>query len=512
MGGEKLLEVIGVSKSFPGVAALEEVSFDVKKGEIHCLVGENGAGKSTLIKILSGLYPHGSYRGKAVFDGKEIKFNSPNDSRLRGISTIYQELPLVEQLDIAENISMGSELSSAGIIDSHASFKRAKEALKEVGLEALPDTLVLNLGVGQQQLVAIAKALSQKAKLIILDEPTASLSEEDSSKLIAIMKELKAKGVASLYISHRLGEIFAAADRVTVLRDGKSVKTYEIKDLTEKELIHSMVGRELTQQYPRKVRTTGDRILSVDGLTVKNREMNKMLDNISFELKKGEILGFTGLVGAGRSELVMSLFGLWGSITSGSVSIDGKPLAIKDAGTTIASGIGLVPEDRKRLGLVLIEDIKSNVSLASLRRISSAGVVDEGREILDAEGCVKKLNIRTPSIEQEAMNLSGGNQQKVVLGKWMMTSPKVLVFDEPTRGIDVGAKTEIYSIINDLVDQGIGVIIISSDLPEVLGICDRIVVMCDGTIAAEMPSEGATQEKIMYYATGGKGQYGTEKL
>jgi len=507
ISGENLLEIENISKEFPGVTALEGVSFKIKRGEIHCLVGENGAGKSTLIKILSGLYPYGSYSGKIIFDGSEIKFKSPNDSKLFGMATIYQELPLVEQLDIAENISMGSEISSFGVIDRGDTYTRAIDALKEVGLDVNPETLISSLGVGQQQLVAIAKALSQRSKLLILDEPTASLSDEDADKLLNILKQLKKEGITSIYISHRLKEIFSAADRVTVMRDGRTINTYDITGLTEEDLIHAMVGRQLKEKYPRRPHKAGEEILSVSGLTVVNGELNKILKDISFTLKKGEILGITGLVGAGRTELVMSLFGLWGKIESGSVAVDGKRLDIKDAGKTIASGIGLVPEDRKRLGLVLIEDIKSNISLASLKKISPDGVVDEGKEITDAEGCVKKLNIRTPSIEQEAMNLSGGNQQKVVLGKWMMTAPKVLVFDEPTRGIDVGAKSEIYNIINDLVDQGIGIIIISSELPEVLGICDRVIVMCDGAVAAEMPVAEATQEKIMYYATGGKGEY-----
>lgn len=499
-----ILEVKNVSKDFPGVKALEDVSFSIKRGEIHCLVGENGAGKSTLIKILSGLYPFGSYTDGIVFDGKEIKFKSPNDSRAAGIATIYQELPMVDQMDITENICLGDEVGRFGIIDKQASLQKAKAAMQEIGLMDDPQVLVSELGMGEQQMVAIAKALSQKAKLLILDEPTAALSEEEAAKLLAILKELKAKGVTSIFISHRLQEIFDAADTITVLRDGKSINSFKREGLTEDELIRAMVGREVSQKYPRRERTLGRELLAVKNLNLIHSGMKKTLKDISFTLKQGEILGLTGLVGAGRTELVMSLFGLWGKIVSGEVYLDGRQMPVKNPAQTIAAGLGLVSEDRKKYGLILMEDVKKNISLPSLKQISQRGVINENKEMKAAEEYAHRLNIRISSVEQETMNLSGGNQQKVVFGKWLMTAPKVLIFDEPTRGIDVAAKFEIYRIINELVDQGIGTIIVSSDLPEIIGLCDRVLVMCDGRLTAELPIKEATQEKIMHYAIGGK--------
>jgi len=504
---DNILEIINATKEFPGVTALDNASFNVKYGEIHCLVGENGAGKSTLIKILSGFYPAGSYSGRIIFNGKEIGFRSTNDSRLAGISTIYQELPLVEQLNITENIALGNEISCFGVINSSTAYNLAGQCLKTVGLDVNPGTLVADISVGQQQLVAIAKALSQKSQLLILDEPTASLSDDDAEKLLEILSSLKKEGITIIYISHRLKEILKIADRVTVMRDGKIINTCDKAGLTESKLIRTMVGRELTKKYPRKEHAPGEIVLAVSHLSVHNESSNKTLQDITFSLRKGEILGLTGLVGAGRTELAMSLFGVWGKVVSGNVLIDGQELAIKSPEKTIAAGLGLVSEDRKRLGLVMADNIIANINLTSIKNISPKGVVNEAKSILNADKYVKQLNIRTPSLEQAAGNLSGGNQQKVVLGKWLSTPLKVLIFDEPTRGIDVEAKSEIYEIINQLVDRGIGIMIISSELEEILGICDRILVMYEGRISKELPIKEATQEKIMFYETGGAGKY-----
>ncbi|MFH1189310.1 MAG: xylose ABC transporter ATP-binding protein [Candidatus Omnitrophota bacterium] len=499
-----ILEMRGITKDFPGVKALDDVTFSVKPGEIHALVGENGAGKSTLMKILSGVYPVGTYDGTIVIEGAEKKFNSTRASENAGIAIIYQELALVKQLSIVENICLGDEIARGGVINWDASNKRADEVLKKVGLNVNPEFPISYLGVGEQQLVAIAKALSKDARILVLDEPTAALSEGESTKLLKILRELRAGGVTCIYISHRLKEVFDIADRITILRDGKTIATHEKKDLDENKLIALMVGREVTNIYPRKSRAPGEVVLEVRDWTVYDPDINKTVANVNFKLRRGEILGMAGLIGAGRTELVMSFFSFWGRKTSGQMLLEGKNVDLKDAGATIAAGISLASEDRKRYGLVLDEDICRNISLASLDKISSYSVVNVMEEIKSAERYTKDLKIKTPSIEQKAGNLSGGNQQKVVLGKWLMTMPKVLILDEPTRGIDVGAKVEIYNIINELVDRGVAVIVISSDLSEVLGVCDRILVMHEGRFTGDLPVKEATQEKIMHYATGGK--------
>lgn len=501
---EYILRMTGITKDFPGVKALDNVTFSVKPGEIHALVGENGAGKSTLMKILSGVYPGGTYSGKIEIEDSEKSFKSTKESERSGIAIIYQELALVKQLSIVENICLGSEITKSGVIDWNASYKRAEEVLKKVGLNVNPEFPISYLGVGEQQLVAIAKALSKAARILVLDEPTAALSEGESAKLLKILKELRSIGVTCIYISHRLKEVLDIADRITVLRDGHTVATHDRKDLDENKLIALMVGREVSNIYPKKSRVPGDVVLEVKGWTVYDPDINKTIADVNFSLRRGEILGMAGLVGAGRTELVMSFFRFWGRKVKGQIFLENKELDLKDAGSTIASGISLASEDRKRYGLVLDEDICKNISLASLDRISSYTVVNVIDEIRSAERYTAELKIKTPSIEQKAGNLSGGNQQKVVLGKWLMTMPKVLILDEPTRGIDVGAKVEIYNIINELVDKGVAVIVISSDLPEVLGVCDRILVMHEGRFTGDLPAKEATQEKIMYYATGGK--------
>jgi len=495
-----ILEVQNIIKDFPGVRALDGVTFGVKPGEIHALVGENGAGKSTLMKILSGVYPAGSYGGRVLADGKEVRFEGIRAAELAGIAIIHQEFALVRQLSVAENILLGSELHSGGIIKSEASLAAAMEALKLVGLKVGPEAIVGRLGVGQQQLVEIAKALRKNVKVLILDEPTAALSEEESRNLLGIIKNLAARGVACVYISHRLGEVLELAHRITVLRDGKTVCTEENKGMTEAALVKKMVGRELSGVFPKKEHVPGAKLFEVSGWTAEDPASGMRVEAISFALRRGEVLGIAGLVGSGRTELVMSLFGAWGAGLAGSVKLDGRELRLTTPRAAIAAGLGLVSEDRKKFGLVLPSDIKTNVTLANLEKVSSRGVLDSNAEILEAENYIRDLKIKTPSAEQRALNLSGGNQQKVVLSKWLMTAPKVLILDEPTRGIDVGAKFEIYSIINRLARDGMGIIVISSELPEVLGLCDRILVMRDGRISGELAGAAATQEKIMTLA------------
>ena len=499
------LEMRSITKEFPGVRALDGVTFNVKKGEIHALVGENGAGKSTLMKILSGVYPAGTFGGDIVINGEKMSFGRIKDSEKAGVAIIYQELALVKQLSVCENISLGNEIAGHGVIDWDKSFMKSEAALKKVGLKVSSAEKLLHLGVGEQQLVEIAKALSKDAKILILDEPTAALTESEAANLLKILKELRKSGVTCIYISHRLREIFEIADTITVLRDGKTICTQSKTDFTEEKLIAKMVGRELTQIYPRKKRVIGETLMEVKNWTVYDPAIDEtVVEDVSFTVKKGEILGIAGLIGAGRTELVMSMFGAFGRISSGRIFLEGRELALKSAGDAIKAGISLVSEDRKRFGLVLSMDIKKNMSLASLSKISKNTVIDENEEIRYAEKYSRELKVKTPSIEQIVGNLSGGNQQKVVLGKWLMTGPKVLILDEPTRGIDVGAKFEIYTLINELVDAGVCVIMISSELPEVLGMSDRILVMHEGKFTGELLIENATEEKIMYYATGGK--------
>ncbi|MDD5423270.1 MAG: ATP-binding cassette domain-containing protein [Candidatus Omnitrophota bacterium] len=504
MPDDNILEMRGISKEFPGVRALDDVTFSVRRGEIHALVGENGAGKSTLMKVLSGVYPAGEYSGNILIDGREIRFKSIKDSERASVAIIYQELALVKQLSIVENIYLGNEIASRGVINWDESVKKAQDYLEHVGLKVSPVSPVSYLGVGEQQLVAIAKALSKEAKILVLDEPTAALSGGEAEKLLNILKKLKSEGVTCIYISHRLKEVFDIADRITILRDGKTIATRDKAELDENKLIALMVGRELTNVYPRKPHTPDGVLLEVKNWTVYDPDINKTIADVNFKLYKGEILGMAGLVGAGRTEFAMSLFHFWGRHVSGELFLEGKEISPRDAGEAIAAGMSLASEDRKRYGLVLAEDIKTNISLASLHAIAKNTVVNENEEVKSAEKYSKELHIKAPSVEQQTEALSGGNQQKVVLAKWLMTKPKVLILDEPTRGIDVGAKVEIYNIINELVDHGVGVIVISSEMNEILGICDRVLVMHEGRFTGELKIAEATQEKIMYHATGGK--------
>ncbi|WP_187386515.1 multiple monosaccharide ABC transporter ATP-binding protein [Paenibacillus ihumii] len=505
-----ILEMRGITKTFPGVKALENVNLKVKEGEIHALCGENGAGKSTLMKVLSGVYPHGSYEGDILFKGKVCEFKDIKQSESLGIVIIHQELALIPYLSIAENIFLGNEQTKRGIIDWNETTVKTKELLKTVGLKESPNTHVVQIGVGKQQLVEIAKALSKEVKLLILDEPTAALNEDDSENLLNLILELKKQGIASIIISHKLNEIEKVADSITILRDGKTIQTLDMRrdQVTEDLIIKGMVGRDLTHRYPERVPNIGEKLFEVQNWQVDHPEQEgrKMLDDINIHIRRGEIVGVAGLMGAGRTELAMSIFGKsYGKNIQGRLLLNGKEIRVNDISSAIRHGIAYVTEDRKHYGLVLIDDIKRNISLANLGKLSRRGVINENEEVLVAEEYRQKLKIKTPSILQKTVNLSGGNQQKVVLSKWIYAQPEILILDEPTRGIDVGAKYEIYSIVNQLADEGKGILFISSELPELLGMCDRIYVMSEGRITGEVQREDATQEVLMKSMTRGRG-------
>jgi putative multiple sugar transport system ATP-binding protein len=498
-----ILEMRGISKSFGAVRALSDVSFTVKEGEIHALVGENGAGKSTLMKVLSGVYPHGSYEGSILFDGEERHFRDINDSEKLGVIIIHQELALIPLMSIAENIFLANAPSKYGVIDRDARYIRTKALLAKVGLVAeVPETLITNLGVGKQQLVEIAKALSKDVRLLILDEPTASLNETDSAALLELLKEFRRNGITSIMISHKLNEISEVADRITVLRDGRTVGTLDCHEgpVDEDEIVRRMVDRDLESRYPKREPKIGEVIFEVDDWSVHHPQHSnrKVVKNVAMKVRAGEVVGISGLMGSGRTEFAMSVFGrAYGRDISGTVKIHGKPADTSDVHRAIKAGLAYVTEDRKHLGLILSEDIRKNVSLAHLGGVSSRGVIDDIREMKVAQEFRDRMRIRSHNVYQETGKLSGGNQQKVVLSKWLFTNPDILILDEPTRGIDVGAKYEIYSIINELADAGKAVIVISSEMPELIGICDRIMVMHEGEFVGEVAGEEATQENIM---------------
>ncbi|MFY0634140.1 MAG: sugar ABC transporter ATP-binding protein [Vannielia sp.] len=497
-----LLEMRAITKEFPGVKALDTVNLTVKEGEIHALVGENGAGKSTLMKVLSGVYPVGSYTGEIHYEGSVAEFRNISDSEARGIIIIHQELALVPLLSIAENLFLGNERAKGGVIDWRETNARTEDLLRKVGLKEPPTTLVDKIGVGKQQLVEIAKALSKEVKLLILDEPTAALSESDSQALLDLMLELKAQGVSQIIISHKLNEVRRVADSVTVIRDGTTVSTMDAaaEDITEDRIVRDMVGRDMASRYPARTRRAGDMLMEVKGWNVWHPEHSErqVIRNANFTVRAGEVVGIAGLMGSGRTELAMSIFGRsYGQNISGQVEISGKPVDTSTVPRAIQAGLAYVTEDRKSLGLILEEDIQRNITLANLPAVASAGVLNEAEETRVAEKYRAAMNIRTPSVFQKVMNLSGGNQQKVALSKWLFAEPEVLILDEPTRGIDVGAKFEIYGIINELSEQGRGVLMISSEMPELLGMCDRIYVMNEGALVGELTAEEASQERIM---------------
>ncbi|MBW4985657.1 sugar ABC transporter ATP-binding protein [Mameliella sp. CS4] len=497
-----LLEMRGITKEFPGVKALDTVNLTVKDGEIHALVGENGAGKSTLMKVLSGVYPAGSYDGEIHYDGALAEFGDISDSEAKGVIIIHQELALVPLLSIAENLFLGNERARGGIINWRETNKRTEALLQKVGLKEPPSTLVDKLGVGKQQLVEIAKALSKEVRLLILDEPTAALSESDSQALLDLMLELKQQGVTQIIISHKLNEVRRVADSVTVIRDGSTVSTMDAKtqDITEDNIVRDMVGRDMAHRYPARERRAGEVLMEVKDWNVWHplHTDRQVIEDVNMAVRAGEVVGIAGLMGAGRTELAMSIFGRsYGRNISGSVEVGGKPVDVSTVSKAIEAGLAYVTEDRKSLGLILEETIQRNITMANLEEVARGQVLNESAETRVAEEYRKALNIRTPGVFQRVMNLSGGNQQKVVLSKWLFAKPEVLILDEPTRGIDVGAKFEIYGIINDLSKQGKGVIMISSEMPELLGMCDRIYVMNEGAFVGELSAEDASQERIM---------------
>ncbi|SER62539.1 multiple monosaccharide ABC transporter ATP-binding protein [Rhizobium sp. NFR03] len=497
-----ILEMRGITKTFPGVKALDNVNLKVREGEIHALVGENGAGKSTLMKVLSGVYPAGSYDGDIVYDGTVRQFKDITDSEHLGIIIIHQELALVPLLSIGENIFLGNEVASKGVIDWKETFARTRELLAKVGLKESPATLITDIGVGKQQLVEIAKALSKKVRLLILDEPTASLNETDSAALLHLLMEFRKQGMTSIIISHKLNEIKTVADKITILRDGGTVETLDChnEDIGEDRIIKGMVGRDMDDRYPPREPKIGNTLLEVKNWNVyhQHHRDRQFLHDVNFTVRAGEVVGIAGLMGAGRTETAMSIFGRsWGHKITGDVMMHGKPVDVSTIQKAIEAGLAYVTEDRKHLGLVLNNNIMHNTTLANLPAVANGGVIDGHREREVATDYRKRLRIRSHSIYQETVNLSGGNQQKVVLSKWLFTNPEILILDEPTRGIDVGAKYEIYSIINQLAAEGKGILMISSEMPELLGTCDRIYVMNEGRIVAELPKGEASQESIM---------------
>ena len=506
MDNDIILDFQNVTKKFPGVIALDNVSMQIRRGEIHGLCGENGAGKSTLMKILSGVYPYGSYEGKVLYEGQELRLEdrSIRQAIEQGIAIVYQELTLVPGMTVGENIFLGKEPVENGSINWDKLYAETREILTKYKLDVSPQALVKNLGVGKMQMVEIAKALSENAKILILDEPTSALSKAEIDKLMEILETLKSHGVTCIYITHKLEEFFRITDTVTILRDGKAITTRPTVTLNQESLVQNMVGREMKERFPKGNRQPGEVILKAENLQAvdPNEPSQKVLSGVSFDLKRGEILGIAGLMGSGRTELVTTIFGEYGKLTAGTIQLDGKPIQIKSARDAMKVGISLVPEDRKGQGLVLIQAILRNISLANLDQFSGFFRIDQDAELAAATQQGKNLAIKASSLQAPVSSLSGGNQQKVVIAKWLLTQPKILIMDDPTRGVDVGAKYEIYKLMNELAENGVSIIMISSDLEEVLGMSDRIVVMHAGRSNGTLDISEATQEKIMALATG----------
>lgn len=501
-----ILEMRGITKEFPGVKALNNVSFRVAEGEIHGLVGENGAGKSTLMKVLSGVYPHGTYSGDILLRGAVQQFRGIRDSEKAGVAIIYQELALIPELTVYENIFLGNEIRNGPLVDWNETIKRASEMLDKVRLKVNPTAKIKDLSVGKQQLVEIAKALSRDVKLLILDEPTAALNEDDSANLLDLLRGLREQGVTSILISHKLKEVIEIADTVTVLRDGQTIRTLDSHkgEVSENTLIKHMVGREIENVYPRRTnKQFGEVVLEAKNWNAYSPALGRtILRDISFNVRRGEIVGIAGLMGSGRTELALSMFGNPTDYQiKGDLFFKGQKRSFRQPREAIDAGIAYVTEDRKGNGLILIQDVKQNITLANLQAIAQRSIIDSNAEIKISTEYKTSLNIKTPSVEQVVGNLSGGNQQKVCLSKWLFVKPDVLILDEPTRGIDVGAKYEIYTIMNKLVEEGMSIIMISSELPEVLGMSDRVYIVSAGRVTGELPIEEATQEKIMHLAT-----------
>jgi len=503
---DPILQMVDITKTFPGVKALTEVNLTVGRGEVHAICGENGAGKSTLMKVLSGVYPHGSYEGEIVFEGRPASFSGIRDSEHAGIVIIHQELALSPFLSIAENIFLGNEQQRRGRIDWNATNLKAAELLRRVGLAESPVTKITDLGVGKQQLVEIAKALSKEVRLLILDEPTAALNDTDSAHLLGLIDGLRDEGITSIIISHKLNEIKAIADRVTVIRDGRTIETLDLRadEVSEERIIRGMVGRDLDSRFPERDVPIGDEVLRIEDWTVHHplEHSRLVVDHANLSVRAGEVVGIAGLMGAGRTELAMSVFGhSYGRDISGQLYKDGQPIQASTVKQAIAHGLAYATEDRKRYGLNLIDDIKRNISGSALGKLATWGRVDANQETVVANGFRTSMRIKAPDVGVVTGKLSGGNQQKVVLSKWMFTDPDVLILDEPTRGIDVGAKYEIYTIINQMAAQGKAIIVISSELPELLGICDRIYALSAGRVTGEVDVATAQPEKLMQYMT-----------
>ncbi len=501
-----ILEMRNITKTFPGVRALDNVSLEVKRGEIHAICGENGAGKSTLMKVLSGVYPHGTYEGDIFYENEIQAFKNIRESEAKGIVIIHQELALSPYLSIAENIFLNNEITKRGLIDWNRTNQEAQKLMAKVGLREKPDTKVMEIGVGKQQLVEIAKALSKQVRLLILDEPTAALNDEDSAHLLDLLRQLRSQGISCIIISHKLNEIASIADKTTIIRDGKTIETLDMAGgkVDQERIIKGMVGREMENRYPAHTPTLGEEVFRVENWTVHHPEdkTRVVVDNANIHVRRGEIVGLAGIMGAGRTELARSVFGhSWGSNITGKVFVNGKEVDVRTIRGAIDGGIAYATEDRKRFGLNLIDDIKRNISMASLKKFVKRGLVDDNEEFRVASGFRESMNIKAPSVLSIVGKLSGGNQQKVVLSQWINTAPEILILDEPTRGIDVGAKYEIYTIIQRLVDEGKGVIVISSELPELLGICDRIYAISEGVITGEATRAEATPELLMKYMT-----------
>jgi putative multiple sugar transport system ATP-binding protein len=506
-----VLEMRSITKTFPGVIALSDVTLTVEEGEVHAICGENGAGKSTLMKVLSGVHPHGSYEGEILFRGQTCEFKDIRASEQRGIVIIHQELALVPYLSIAENIFLGNEQTRRGVISWNETLRKATALLKRVGLGESAQTRVSDIGVGKQQLVEIAKALSKEVKLLILDEPTAALNDDDSRKLLDLILEFKAHGITCIIISHKLNEIARVADSITIIRDGRSIETLNVKgaEISEERIIRGMVGRDLDHRFPERTPEIGEVALAVENWTVHHPidQQRKVVDGVSLNVRRGEIVGIAGLMGAGRTELAMSVFGRsYGHGISGRVLLDGREIRTRTVPEAVAHGIAYVTEDRKHYGLNLNEDVSRNISLSALQKVSRRSVVNEHEEAQVAESYRKTMNIKTPTVFESVGKLSGGNQQKVVLSKWIFAEPEVLILDEPTRGIDVGAKFEIYTVINQLAAEGKAVLFISSELPELLGMCDRIYTMSAGRLTGEIQHSEATQEVLMRHMTMDRGK------
>lgn len=506
MNDDIILDIKNVTKQFPGVTALSDVTIQIRRGEIHGLCGENGAGKSTLIKILSGVYPWGTYEGQILYEGKELRLESGaiRQAIEEGIAVVYQELTLVPDMTVGENIYLGKEPVENGSINWDKLYADTREILTKYRLDIQPQAIVKQVGVGKMQMTEIAKALSENAKILILDEPTSALTEAEVDKLMEILHTLKEHGVTCIYISHKLEEFFHIADSITILRDGKVVTTKPTAELDVEKLVKHMVGREMQERFPQGKRQPGEVILEVQDLHAQDPDHadREVLKGVSLSLRKGEILGIAGLMGSGRTELVMTLFGEYGKITQGKVKLEGRELCLNSSRQAVQQGISLVPEDRKRHGLVLIQSVLKNISLATLDQFASFGRIDDAGELKASLQYAKSLAIKAPNLNIPCDSLSGGNQQKVVISKWLMSKPKILIMDDPTRGIDVGAKYEIYKLMNDLAEQGISIIMISSELEEVLGMSDRIMVMHEGQSTQTLDIAEATQEKIMALATG----------